>query len=140
MFNGVNGIYIKMITKNPSTGLKPKTVLLVEDHRYSLIVLKKMLEMAGINVIPVENGIEAVREFNENPSIDLVLMDIKMPFMDGYAAMQEIKKLNPEVKVIAETAYGLTKDKEMIMDAGFDGYLPKPITRESLQEILDLHL
>jgi two-component system, cell cycle response regulator DivK len=119
---------------------KQKTVLLVEDHKYSQLALKKMLEQSGIIVIPVENGSEAVKVFKVTRNIDMVLMDIKMPVMDGYSALREIKKLNPEIKVIAETAFGLDGDKEIIMDAGFDGYLSKPITKKSLEEIVDFYL
>ncbi len=117
-----------------------KTVLLVDDHYFSLIVLKKMLERSGITVIPVDNGKDAVRIISEKKNIDLVLMDIKMPVMDGYNAMREIKKLNPGMKVIAETAYGLYGDRKTILDAGFDDYLPKPITKGNLDEILKVHL
>jgi CheY-like chemotaxis protein len=119
---------------------KQKKVLLVEDHKYSLIVLQKMLEQSGIFVVPVENGQEAVNVFQENPDIDLIFMDIKMPVMDGYAAMREIKKLNPEVKIIAETAYARDGDEAIILNAGFDGYISKPITKASLEKILDLFL
>jgi CheY-like chemotaxis protein len=116
-----------------------KTVLLVDDHLNSLIVLKKMLEWSGINVIAVDNGRDAVRIFSENHDIDLVLMDIKMPVMDGYSAMKEIKKLNPDMIVVAQTAYGLSGDRQTILDSGFDNYLPKPITRRNLEEILKLY-
>jgi CheY-like chemotaxis protein len=119
---------------------KQKTVLLVEDQKYNLLVLRKMLEQSGIKVIPVENGMDAVKECEQNRDIDLVLMDIKMPVMDGYIAMKEIKKLMPEMKVIAETAYALAGDRSRILDAGFDGYLPKPITKKSLDEIINLNL
>jgi CheY-like chemotaxis protein len=119
---------------------KQKKVLLVEDHKYSLIVLQKMLEQSGIFVVPVENGQEAVNVFQENPDIDLIFMDIKMPVMDGYAAMREIKKLNPKVKIIAETAYARDGDEAIILNAGFDGYISKPITKASLEKILDLFL
>jgi CheY-like chemotaxis protein len=119
---------------------KQKTVLLVEDQKYNLLVLRKMLEQSGIKVIPVENGMDAIKECEQNRDIDLVLMDIKMPVMDGYIAMKEIKKLVPEMKVIAETAYALAGDRSRILDAGFDGYLPKPITKKSLDEIINLNL
>jgi len=118
---------------------RKKTVLLVEDQKYNLLVLKKMLERSEINVIAVENGLDAVKICQENMDIDLVLMDIKMPLMDGYVAMKEIKKIKPDMKVIAETAYALAGDKNRILDAGFDGYLPKPITQESLDEIIKLN-
>lgn len=129
-----------MTIENPNEIADQKTVLLVDDHRYSLIVLKKMLERSGINVIAVENGQDAVKACQGNQKIDLVLMDIKMPGMDGYSAMKEIKKLNSKMKVVAETAYGLYGDKSTILEAGFDGYLPKPITKESLEEIIKLNL
>jgi two-component system cell cycle response regulator DivK len=129
-----------MTPENSDKTGNQKTVLLVDDHHYSLIVLKKMLERSGIIVIAVDNGMDAVRIFNENKNIDLVFMDIKMPVMDGYNAMKEIKKLNPDMKVIAETAYGLYGDRKTILDAGFDDYLPKPITKGGLDEILKVHL
>ena len=132
----------KTKTMTPETQSKmerKKTVLLVEDQKYNLLVLKKMLERSEINVIAVENGLDAVKICQENMDIDLVLMDIKMPLMDGYVAMKEIKKIKPDMKVIAETAYALAGDKNRILDAGFDGYLPKPITQESLDEIIKLN-
>jgi CheY-like chemotaxis protein len=119
---------------------RQKTILVVEDQKYNLLVLKKMLEQSGINVIPVDNGMDAVKVCEQNKDIDLVLMDIKMPVMNGYNAMKEIKKIVPEMKVIAETAYALSGDRSRILDAGFDGYLPKPIIKENLDEILSLNL
>jgi two-component system, cell cycle response regulator DivK len=116
-----------------------KTVLLVDDHNYSLIVLRKMVERLGVKVISVENGQEAVRICQE-VELDLVFMDIKMPVMDGYIAMKQIKKIKPELKIIAETAYALAGDRSKILDAGFDEYLPKPITKKNLDELLDKYL
>lgn len=129
-----------MSQEDPDKMSNQKTVLLVDDHQNSLIVLKKMLERSGIRVIAVDNGKESVEYCRKNKKIDLVMMDIKMPDMDGYKAMREIKKLNPSMKVIAETAYGLYGDRKTILEAGFDDYLPKPITKESLEKIIDLYL
>jgi two-component system, cell cycle response regulator DivK len=117
-----------------------KTVLLVEDQKYNLLVLKKMLERMGITVISAENGQEALDICNANTSFDLVLMDLKMPVMDGYHAMKEIKKMRPEIRIIAETAYALAGDEKKILAAGFDDYLPKPITKESLDIIISRNL
>jgi CheY-like chemotaxis protein len=116
-----------------------KTILLVDDHNYSLIVLKMMIEQSGIKVISVQNGLEAVKVCQEQ-NIDLVFMDIKMPVMDGYKAMMLIKEFNPDLKVIAETAYALSGDRTKILAAGFDEYLSKPITMESLAEVLNKYL
>jgi CheY-like chemotaxis protein len=117
-----------------------RTVLLVEDQKYNLLVLKKMLEMLGIEVIPAENGQEAVDICKRGAELDLVFMDLKMPVMDGFQAMVEIKKIRPGMKVIAETAYALAGDDRKILEAGFDDYLPKPITRDSLQTTLARNL
>lgn len=115
-----------------------KTVLVAEDHQYNLLVLKIMLERTGIHVIPAEDGQQAVSLCMENDNIDLVLMDLKMPVMDGYNAMREIKKMRPGMKVFAETAFALAGDKRKILEAGFDGYFAKPITKESLEELIAL--
>ncbi|MGD0582759.1 MAG: response regulator [Bacteroidales bacterium] len=129
-----------METKDTARQKRKRTVLLVEDHKYNLLVLKKMLERLGINVIPAENGKIAVEICRNTNDLDLVLMDLKMPVMDGYHAMMEIKKIRPGIKVIAETAYALAGDDKKILAAGFDDYLAKPITKESLEAVLDKNL
>lgn len=129
-----------METKNKPQQKSKKTILLVEDQKYNLLVLKKMLERLGIIVIPAENGKIAVDICRSNDNLDLVLMDLKMPVMDGYHAMVEIKKIRPGIKVIAETAYALAGDDKKILAAGFDDYLPKPITKESLENVLNKNL
>jgi CheY-like chemotaxis protein len=73
----------------------------------------------------------------QNDELDLVLMDLKMPVMDGYHAMKEIRKIRPDIRIIAETAYALAGDEKRILAAGFDDYLPKPITKESLDTIIN---
>jgi two-component system, cell cycle response regulator DivK len=116
---------------------RPKTILLVEDQKYNLLVLRKMIERMGISVIQAENGQEAVDICKGDDELDLVLMDLKMPVMDGFHAMVEIKKLRPGIRVVAETAYALAGDDRRILAAGFDDYLPKPITKESLEAAIE---
>lgn len=129
-----------MTDRNRKKNMKQKIVLLVEDQKYNLLVLKKMLERMGITVIPAENGLEAIDICIQNIDFDLVLMDLKMPVMDGYRAMKEIRKMRPDVKIVAETAYALAGDEKRILAAGFDDYLPKPITKESLDKIIKRNL
>jgi CheY-like chemotaxis protein len=129
-----------MTTGNQSEKERKKTVLLVDDHKNNLLVLKKMLERSGIKVIPAENGKEALDICMTTNDIDLIFMDLKMPVMDGFSAMKEIKKIMPDMKVIAETAFALDGDRQKILEAGFDGYIPKPISAEKLEEILNLNL
>lgn len=129
-----------MPTGNRTTNKKQRTVLLVEDQKYNLLVLMKMLERMGIVVISAVNGQEAIDICRQNNDLDLVLMDLKMPVMDGYNAMREIKKIRPDIRIIAETAYALAGDEKRILAAGFDDYLPKPITKESLEIIINRNL
>lgn len=117
-----------------------RSVLVVEDHHYNLLALKMMLEYMEFDVMTAQNGQEAVDMCQDLNQFDLVLMDIKMPVMDGYIAMKEIKKRFPDMTVIAETAYALAGDEKKILDAGFDDYLAKPITRESLAAVLARNL
>lgn len=119
---------------------KHRTILLVEDHKYNRLVLKKMLERMGIVVISAENGKEAIDICRQNSGLDLILMDLKMPVMDGYHALEEIKRLRPGIRIIAETAYALAGDEEKILSAGFDDYLSKPITKESLEAVINRNL
>jgi CheY-like chemotaxis protein len=129
-----------MATGNLTKNKKQRIVLLVEDQKYNLLVLKKMLERIGIVVISAVNGQEAIDICIQNNDLDLVLMDLKMPVMDGYHAMKEIKKIRPDIRIIAETAYALAGDEKRILAAGFDDYLPKPITKESLEIIINRNL
>jgi CheY-like chemotaxis protein len=129
-----------MAIENHITIKKQRTVLLVEDHKYNLLVLKKMLERMGIAVISAENGKDAIDICKQNSGLDLILMDLKMPVMDGYHALEEIRKLRPGIRIIAETAYALAGDEEKILSAGFDDYLSKPITKESLEAVINRNL
>ena len=87
-------------------------------------------------VTGARNGSDAVEICRSNPDIDLVLMDIKMPVMDGYTATREIRKFNPELVIITQSAYGLVGDKEKAMEAGCNGYLSKPIVEKELVELV----
>lgn len=120
--------------------IKPIRVLLVEDQKYNQLVLHKMIEALGIPVISVSNGKEAIETVKANSDICLVLLDLKMPVMDGYQTLHELRKINPGLIVVAETAYAMSGDRDRIIEAGFDDYLPKPITLEMLREIFNKYL
>ena len=113
-----------------------KTILIVEDDLDSLEFLKILLEMANIDTCGAHNGEEAIKYCNENSQIDLVLMDINMPVMNGFEATKEIKKIRPLLPIIAQTAYAIAGDKEKAIDAGCDDYISKPIKREKLMEMI----
>ena len=83
------------------------------------------------------NGQEAVEECESNLGINLVLMDIKMPVMNGKDAMNEIKKLRPDLPIIALSAFAMESDKETALANGFDSYLSKPIDKKLLFELIN---
>lgn len=112
----------------PGKGHFPNyTVLVAEDDQTSALYLKMILEKKGLNLLMAKSGGEAVDLYKKHMNIiDLVLMDIKMPDMDGYTAAGKIKGINPGLPVIAQTAYALESDVENFRDI-FDGYITKPI-------------
>ena len=117
-----------------------KSILIVEDDEFNFLLLNELLSRYNINIIRALNGIESVIACDNQNNIDLVLMDIKMPEMDGYTATARIKKNRPEIPVIAVTAYAQDTDREKILAAGFAGYISKPIDRNQLQKILTKYL
>jgi PAS domain S-box-containing protein len=105
-----------------------RTILVVEDEMNNYYYIKEMLSDTFVNVIHAWNGEEAVNMVRENPLIDLVLMDIKMPVMDGIEAMKLIKMFNTDIPVIAITAYAMSDDREKTLKEGFDDYISKPFS------------
>lgn len=109
-----------------------KTLLIAEDIEASFELLKIMLRKQNLNVLWAQNGMEAIDLFKKNGNIDLILMDINMPEMNGFDATKAIKLLDPEVPIIAQTAYAIAGDKEKSIKAGCDDYISKPIKKEEL--------
>jgi hypothetical protein len=120
--------------------LKGKKILIVEDDQSSRLYLNKILEKAGVVIMNAGDGQEAVDTAINNPDIDIILMDIQLPVLDGYSALIKIREVNKDIVVIAQTAYGLLGDKEKILNAGFDDYIIKPILSQNLVDKLVLNL
>lgn len=114
--------------------LSKKKILIVEDNVISYSLLETLLELKGMKCIWVKNGKEAVEYCQKSNPIDLILMDMKMPEMNGYEATRLIKKIRPELPIIAQTAYAIAGDKDKIFEAGCDYYISKPIKKEDLYE------
>jgi CheY-like chemotaxis protein len=117
-----------------------KSVLIAEDDDYNFLLLNEILSGYNIKIIRAFNGNEAINVCNRQNEIDLVLMDIKMPVMDGYKATAQIKKIRPGLPVIAVTAYAQETDREKILSSGFSGYISKPVDRNQLEKILKKYL
>lgn len=112
--------------------LKGKKILIVEDDFSSRLYLNKILEKAGVVLLNAGDGQEAINIVAENPDIDLILMDIQLPVLDGYKATVRIREIRNNIKIIAQTAYGLLGDKERISSSGFDDFIIKPIMAQNL--------
>ncbi len=123
-----NEISQKNISGGVSTyNWQGRTILVAEDDDNSYVYLKEILQRTHANVIHAVNGSEAVEAVKLTGDIDLILMDIQMPFLDGYNATRKIKKMHPTLPVIAQTAYAMDGDKEKSILSGCDDYLTKPI-------------
>jgi PAS domain S-box-containing protein len=109
-----------------------KTILVAEDEKYNYLLIKELLSGYGIKLIYAENGVEAVEICRSRSDLDLVLMDIKMPVMDGMEATRHIKKINPGLVVIAVTAYAYEVDRKRLLEFGCDDYLAKPLNKQEL--------
>lgn len=120
--------------------LSGKTILIAEDDISSFELLKMYLTPLNANVLWARNGIEAIKIFKKNKSIDLVLMDIKMPALSGYVAAKEIKKISPLIPIIAQTAYAFENEKTIALEAGCDDYVSKPISWPILFKKIIIHL
>jgi PAS domain S-box-containing protein len=115
---------------------KSLTILVAEDEINNFLLIKAFLNNHNVSILYAENGLDAVRLCEENPDIDLVLMDIKMPVMDGIAAFNKIRTFRKDLPVIAQTAYGLEREKQQFLDTGFNEYISKPIKKEILLETI----
>ena len=111
-------------------------ILIVEDNEINFSFLKAALKKPNIHIIHACSGEEALEICRNDSELHLVLMDIKLPGMDGYTATSEIKKIRPGLKVIAQTAYAMSGDENLALDAGCDDYLTKPIKLDDLKKTL----
>jgi len=114
--------------------------LVVEDDFSSRLYLNKILEKSEVKLLNAADGREAYELVMHNQDIDLILMDIQLPFLDGYTCTKMIRESGRKVIIIAQTAYGLTGDKEKMIASGFDDYLIKPISQNQLLEKLNAFL
>ncbi|KOH45929.1 response regulator [Sunxiuqinia dokdonensis] len=114
-------------------------ILIAEDEEFNYLYLAEVLSEFNVKLYRAKDGLSAVEQCQSNPDIDLVLMDIRMPVMDGYTATKEIKMNRPELTIIAQTAYAMESDRKKALEEGCDDYISKPIKRGDLIKIVDKH-
>ncbi|PKP34468.1 MAG: hypothetical protein CVU00_06810 [Bacteroidetes bacterium HGW-Bacteroidetes-17] len=129
----------KEIAINSNTN-QPLTILIAEDEEYNYMLFKAILKDLNLNIIWAKDGSETVEKCKSNPDIDLVLMDIKMPFLNGYEATQQIRQFNKDIIIIAQTAHALSGDREKAIAAGCNEYISKPIDKTLFLRMLNKYL
>ena len=122
--------------------LKDKTVLIADDDVRNIFSLTKILEQFKINVISATDGKDALKQLEKNPKIDLVLMDMMMPEMDGYEATRKIREISKYKKlpILAVTAKAMMGDREKCINAGASDYISKPVDMDQLISLLRVWL
>jgi len=113
-----------------------KSILVAEDEEFNFILIETLLSGASYKITRAVNGREAVDLCKANPDFDLVLMDIKMPVMDGYEATRQILEFRPHLPIIAQTAYSTEADKQRALDCGCCDFISKPFKAKTLRSIV----
>jgi len=114
-------------------------VLVAEDEHYNFLFISEALRDYNINVIRAHNGKMAVQFCSENQDIDLVLMDVSMPVMDGLEATRKIKSFRPDLPIIIQTAYSSSSDKANALECGCDDFLTKPFSKVNLLKCIETY-
>ncbi len=117
-----------------------KVILIVEDNQLNFKLLEKILEKTGVKILHAECGNDAIKICRETSSINLILMDIQMPGIDGYETTGIIKDIRPSLPVIAQTAYTLGENSQNARKAGFEDFIPKPINQKHLLETIGRYI
>jgi two-component system, cell cycle response regulator DivK len=117
-----------------------RVILVVDDTPTNFMLIKTALRDTGVEILWAKNGLEAIDFCEKDPRIELVLMDIRMPVMDGYEAAEKIRRIRKDLPIIAQTSYAMQGDKEHSLGAGCTDYIPKPINLTDLKKKLNHYL
>jgi signal transduction histidine kinase/CheY-like chemotaxis protein len=115
-------------------------ILIVEDDESNMMLIVNVLKKMGVQTYQAVDGVLAVEVFKQNDDINMVLLDINLPFMNGFEVLQKLKEINPAVPVVALTAYAMASDREKAIQAGFSDYLTKPVYQNELSACLEKYL
>jgi CheY-like chemotaxis protein len=138
--NNENGLPVTNANISPEPELKNrKTLLIAEDEESNFNLLKEQLSGLKVNILRAKNGAEAVDLCRTTP-IDLILMDIKMPLMDGFMATRQIREFLPDLPIIAQTAYNTEADKELAYASGCNSFISKPLKKDVILKVINGYL
>jgi signal transduction histidine kinase/ActR/RegA family two-component response regulator len=128
-----------LLMNSEDNQIKNLKILIVDDNELLRIILYEMVKKFSKEFLNARTGVEAVAACHDNPDIDLILMDYLMPEMDGYEATRQIRLFNKEVVIIVQTAYVLSNENEMAIEAGCNDCISKPINKTLLYELINKH-
>ncbi len=137
-----DGVEVKPAVRNVSANIesdrkvKDLKVLIAEDDEASVSFLSTSLKMYCREILTAGTGVETVESCLANPDLDIILMDVRMPEMDGYTATRQIRKFNKDVIIIAQTGYAMVGDREKAIETGCNGYISKPIDKDELLRVM----
>lgn len=123
-------------SKTETYDFSGRTILIAEDEPANFVLLQSWFEEDNVNILHASDGAEAIELLKLNADVDLILMDIKMPVLNGIEATKLIRKFNTNIPIVALTAYALAGDKDRCIAAGCNSYLPKPLKRNDLMGIV----
>ncbi|MFV0376385.1 MAG: response regulator [Mangrovibacterium sp.] len=112
-------------------------ILIAEDVESNFLYLNAVLGKGDTEIVWAKNGHEVVELYKQHQNVNLILMDLQMPEMNGYEATRIIKELNPKVPIIAQTAFAMSEDRDKALEAGCDDYLAKPIRSKDLINLVE---
>jgi CheY-like chemotaxis protein len=117
-----------------------KNILVVEDDMSGFMLIYEILKSSGADILRAENGLEAINMLSSEKKPDIIIMDIKLPGIDGYEATRRIREKNKVIPIIANTAYAMAGDREKSIEAGCNDYISKPTDRMLLLSLIKKYL
>jgi len=129
-----------MTTSDKYPNWQGKLILIVEDVEHNYMFFSALLKLTHAEVKISTDGLQAVEFCKNNSNVDAVLMDLKLPKMTGLDAIKEIRKLRPNLPIIAQTAYAWVGQKEKVLKLGANEFLPKPVKKDELLSVIAKYL
>lgn len=139
--SNINMFNLEEITEKIIYNWEKKTILIAEDVDLNYQLVEKFLDDTNVDLIRAKNGIEAIKLYKQHKNIiDVILMDIQMPDMNGYDAIRKIKKINKDIPIIAQTAYAMNDEIKKCYEVGCSNIIKKPIIKKNMVEIINKYI
>ncbi|RLD88715.1 MAG: hypothetical protein DRJ09_07870 [Bacteroidetes bacterium] len=138
--NNTSGMALQSDKQMNDKSVKKVNILIAEDEPVSTSYLAEITKAISNKIYYADNGVTALEQFEKHPDIDLILMDMKMPVMNGFEATKKIRETNKDIVIIAQTAYALKNDREKTLAAGCTDYIAKPVNKDELIKLIKKYI